>query len=564
MKQKLKGCEELRLHRTKCSMLIKNVIAPEMLSEIIADVGGNEYSLILDESTDVSVSKYMAVCIRYQSAKLKVINTAFLGLVQVVSTTAVALVDALCDFLAKIGIQIKKCVGLGSDGASNMVGIHNSVYTRLREKSGNPDLVLFKCICHSLHLCTSKAGLELPTSIDYMLQQTYTWFSMSPIRRTAYQQVYALLNDGAKGRGMVQLAATRWLSRYGAVETVLSSYLELSSHFERASLTERCYAARVLNDMYKDEASKLYLLFLKPILKEFQKTNLLFQKTSADHFYLLQELESFVLTLLRRFLRRNSVSIEVSLESGLESIYLPVSEVDFGYEFQTALDNSSKSISEKDEILRRCHNFLKVVASEALKRLPPNLAFLKKIKVFSPQICLNGITRPRFQELPLSLLKGRDLSQLENQWRNLLQVDWVEIFKGELPVSAEVFWFGVGDYKDMLNRKPFFDIAQAALSVLSMPISNAVVERVFSVMNVVKHKIRNRMQLKMLNSVVTIRLWLNCQSKCCKDLDPTPAMLNRFTSDMYNDILESPEEDEDEDDSYQEVLCDIEEGFAAF
>ena len=61
MKQKLKGCEELRLHRTKCSMLIKNVIAPEMLSEIIAGVGGNEYSLILDESTDVSVSKYMAV-----------------------------------------------------------------------------------------------------------------------------------------------------------------------------------------------------------------------------------------------------------------------------------------------------------------------------------------------------------------------------------------------------------------------------------------------------------------------------------------------------------------------
>ena len=131
-------------------------------------------------------------------------------------------------------------------------------------------------------------------------------------------------------------------------------------------------------------------------------------------------------------------------------------------------------------------------------------------------------------------------------------------------MSAEVFWFGVGDYKDMLNRKPFFYIAQAALSVLSMPISNAVVERVFSVMNVVKHKIRNRMQLKMLNSVVTIRLWLNCQSKCCKDLDPTPAMLNRFTSDMYNDILESPKEDEDEDDSYQEVLCDIEEGFAAF
>ena len=52
--------ENIRIHRTKCSQLIKNVIAPAMLTELIKDVGEEPYSLILDESTDVSVMKYLA------------------------------------------------------------------------------------------------------------------------------------------------------------------------------------------------------------------------------------------------------------------------------------------------------------------------------------------------------------------------------------------------------------------------------------------------------------------------------------------------------------------------
>ena len=106
-----------------------------------------------------------------------------------------------------------------------------------------------------------------------------------------------------------------------------------------------------------------------------------------------------------------------------------------------------------------------------------------------------------------------------------------------------------------------FDIAQAALSVLSLPISNPFVERVFSVMNLVKYKIRNRMHLKMLNSTVTIRLRLNCQGKCCRDFDPTPAMLNRFTIDMY-DIKKPSNDNENEDETLEEILGDIEGGFA--
>jgi hypothetical protein len=41
--------QKLKLHRTKCSALIKNVLAPSFLEDIISDVRNSPYSLIVDE-----------------------------------------------------------------------------------------------------------------------------------------------------------------------------------------------------------------------------------------------------------------------------------------------------------------------------------------------------------------------------------------------------------------------------------------------------------------------------------------------------------------------------------
>jgi len=73
----------IELHRTKCSKLILNVIAPAYLKELIDDVGSKPYSIILDESTDIGTHKYMAFCIRYHSVSLCDIVTDFLGFTQV-------------------------------------------------------------------------------------------------------------------------------------------------------------------------------------------------------------------------------------------------------------------------------------------------------------------------------------------------------------------------------------------------------------------------------------------------------------------------------------------------
>lgn len=100
-----------------------------MLTGLVADVGDSGFSLILDESTDVSTTKYLAITIRYYSKNDNKIKTDFLGLLEVYRATSDALFGAVVEYLKAIGLDYKKqLIGIGSDGGSNLCGQHHSVY----------------------------------------------------------------------------------------------------------------------------------------------------------------------------------------------------------------------------------------------------------------------------------------------------------------------------------------------------------------------------------------------------------------------------------------------------
>ena len=79
------------------------------------------------------------------------------------------------------------------------------------------------------------------------------------------------------------------------------------------------------------------------------------------------------------------------------------------------------------------------------------------------------------------------------------------------------FWNEVTKYRDSSGLNPFKELARFAISVLVLPHSNAEVERIFSQMNIVKNKLRNRMGTKMVNSILGIRAGLKRSGKACFD-----------------------------------------------
>ena len=124
---------------------------------------------------------------------------------------AVSIVTALKEELLRLKLNITKLIRIGTDNASVMAGVNNGVYKQL--KPDVPNLILIRCVCHSIQLAVSHASSEaLPRSLDYLISETYSWFSHSATRQIAYKQIYQTINDSKVPLKIVNTSDTRWLS----------------------------------------------------------------------------------------------------------------------------------------------------------------------------------------------------------------------------------------------------------------------------------------------------------------------------------------------------------------
>ncbi|XP_068211700.1 protein FAM200B-like [Palaemon carinicauda] len=127
--------ENTKLLRTKCAKIISNVVAKACCEELIEELKNLKFSLLIDESTDVSVSKLLCLCVKFFSTKENILKTEFLALLQITSATGESIFKAIEDFFSNIKVDLANCMGFASDGASNVCGAHNSVLSRLKNIS---------------------------------------------------------------------------------------------------------------------------------------------------------------------------------------------------------------------------------------------------------------------------------------------------------------------------------------------------------------------------------------------------------------------------------------------
>ena len=185
------------------------------------------FSLLVDESTDISVKKNLCICIKYYNDEQERIITAYLGLVPVVQATGEALFNAMKTLTDEFELDLSNCIGFASDGASNMVGEHNSVWSHVKEKA--PNCTLFRCICHSLALCVQKSFEVLPAQLGFLLSEIPGFFSKSTLRRENYKElsdeITSNQEDMAKTLPLpfLKMSATRWLVRGKVIKTLLAN-----------------------------------------------------------------------------------------------------------------------------------------------------------------------------------------------------------------------------------------------------------------------------------------------------------------------------------------------------
>lgn len=516
-----------QMHRTKCTAVIRSMLAPHFRAELREDVGDSPYSLYLDETTDITVNKLLCICIKYPSTTHDKFVSTYLGLVELMSGDASSVATAVMGFLDECGLSIAALVGIATDGASVMVGKHHSVYTLLRERQ--PTLKLIRCVCHSLDIVAHKAMARLPSHVEYLIRETYNWFAHSSKRQSDYRAVYETINGGEAPLKLLSPSGTRWLATADCVDRIVSQENELGLHFAMAASAEHCYAARVLGEMYRDKSNSLYLHFLRPVLAEIKAVNKSFQLETGDSVAVFRDLSRLYQSTMRRVIkpsvfRTHSQKQLRELDLASSALYLSPSDADLGTIFGQKMEECSLPPDTKSAVQARCVEFLKELLVQYQMRLPESLELLAQLELICPPAVLSRTTT--IHDLPKDFFQGsRDT--LEIQLRNVACAG----FPADLPIDK--FWLEVANFRDAGGNACFQELASGAVKMLTLPISNATVERAFSQVSLLKNDLRNRMGLPLLSSLMDVRAGLARNGLTSATFRPPQSLIEKFNSTIY-------------------------------
>ena len=130
--------------------------------------------------------------------------------------TAPSIVDAVCKLCEDLNLDMRnRLCGLGSDGASMMLGVRGGVSKRLKDRV--PFLVAHHCIAHRLALACGQSANEISylQRFKSVLDQIYRFYSNSAVRTAGLRSIQEVLDDPQSK--LTQAKDVRWLSHERAV-----------------------------------------------------------------------------------------------------------------------------------------------------------------------------------------------------------------------------------------------------------------------------------------------------------------------------------------------------------
>ena len=147
--------------KNKCQRIIGEflkVMGTQIEKKQLKDVVSSAfYSLMIDETTDVSVLNEMVIYGRYvQNGK---VATTFLKICELCNGTADTIEMTLLGYMEENSLTMSKMMGLGTDGDAVMTGKHNGVAARFKQRQ--PLLTSVHCVCHRLALAAAQAGNDV-------------------------------------------------------------------------------------------------------------------------------------------------------------------------------------------------------------------------------------------------------------------------------------------------------------------------------------------------------------------------------------------------------------------
>ncbi|KAL6582954.1 hypothetical protein OROMI_005032 [Orobanche minor] len=268
---------------------IIDCFAQEILTHIFDEIGDDVFSLLVDESSDVSKKEQMAVVLRYVTCGI--VKERFVGLVHVKQTNALSLKSAIESLFAEHKVSLKKVRGQGYDGASNMRGEFNGLKALIMRENSSSYYV--HCFAHQLQLvvvAVAKKHLGIGNFFD-MIAVVMNVVCASckrkdMIRESQKQKLEEAIGSGEleTGSGLNQELSlsragdTRWSSHYKTLLRLVDLFpivVEVLEYVEEDG--DNAFSQRQANGLQIYFKSFDFVFFLHLMLHILGVTNLLSQ-----------------------------------------------------------------------------------------------------------------------------------------------------------------------------------------------------------------------------------------------------------------------------------------------
>lgn len=489
--------------------------AHETTKLIMEELGDECFAVLADESSDAYQQEQLALCLRYVNKMGEPVER-FLGLVKVEDTSSLALKEAIQSLLIKYQLPLSKIRGQGYDGASNMKGHVNGLKKLIMEES--PSAYYVHCFAHQLQLTLVSVAKENIDCSWFFGQLAYLLnvlgmsckkISMLRVAQAEYMIEALSLGEIETGQGLNQemgLARpgdTRWGSHYRTVMHVIALYPSIKKVLSKIGKEHKggeSIGAQTMLEVFKS----FEFVFMLHLMNEiFGYTNGLCNA--------LQRREQDIVNAMD-LLEFTKVELAVLREdSGWQEFLNNVSSFCEKHKVKIVdMDAKYKPIQRDKKFYRNAINYHRFHADMFLGVIDRQLVelnnrfdevnteLLRCMASFNPSKNFDGFNTEKLVKLAGFYPQDFEFEekvQLPFQLNRYIEdVRRDENFKN-LRSLAELSMMLVKT--DKILR---YDIVYKLLKlVLVLPVATAGVERIFSSMNFVKNKLRNKMGQNFLN-----------------------------------------------------------------
>ncbi|XP_022883711.1 uncharacterized protein LOC111400537 [Olea europaea var. sylvestris] len=150
---------------------IVNAYAIETINIIIKDVGDSLFSILVDESRDVSMKEQMSIVLHYVDNSGHV-NERSIGIEHVTSTTALSLKAAIDKVFSRYNLSMSRLRGQGYDGANVLAMIVEDESCSCDQRSDAPNLLeLIQKLDFTFNLQLMRSVLGISNELSKALQR---------------------------------------------------------------------------------------------------------------------------------------------------------------------------------------------------------------------------------------------------------------------------------------------------------------------------------------------------------------------------------------------------------